>query len=77
MTAARPITPSSATDLWAETTSSIPGRRVPTRRTPVVGSAAPPAPKIAEYWPSVTVPDKPRRSAPEPPHTNGVSPREP
>ena len=44
MSSARPMTPSSATDLWAAMTSSIPGRRVFTSRSPVVGSTAPPGP---------------------------------
>ena len=39
---ARPITPSSATLLWAEMTISMPGRRVVTSRSPVRGSLAPP-----------------------------------
>jgi hypothetical protein len=44
MSSARPITPSSATDFCAEITSSIPGRSVDARRSPVVGSQAPPGP---------------------------------
>jgi hypothetical protein len=31
---ARPITPNSATNLWAEMTSSMPGRRAETSRSP-------------------------------------------
>ncbi len=79
MTSPRWITPSSATDLWAETTISIPGRRVPTSRTPEAGSFAPPGAKSASYSPGVTArpTPRPRPSAPEPPHTNGVSPLDP
>ncbi len=56
MSSARPMTPSSATDLWAESTSSMPGRVVRTRRVPVVGSHAPPGPNSAVYWFSDTAP---------------------
>ena len=41
MSSARPITPSSATDLCAETTSSMPGRFVATSRSPVDRVAGP------------------------------------
>jgi hypothetical protein len=42
MSSARPMTPSSATDLWAAMTNSMPGRLVETSRSPVVGSLARP-----------------------------------
>ena len=38
MSSARPIRPSRATDLWAATTSSMPGRFVAASRTPNAGS---------------------------------------
>ncbi len=47
MSSARPITPSSATLLCAEITSSMPGRRAATSRSPLPGWRAPPGPKIA------------------------------
>ena len=48
MSSARPMTPSSATLLWAEMTTSIPGRRVFTSRSPVLGlTSAARAPKMA------------------------------
>ena len=75
MCSARPIRPSRATDLWAATISSIPGRFVAASRTPNAGSTGPPGPKIASYASSSTVPTSPNRSAPAPPHRNGVSPR--
>lgn len=75
MSSARPMTPSSATDLWTETTTSSPGRVVRTSRRPVWGSRAPPGPKIASYVSEVTCPARPRRTAPPPPQRSGVSPR--
>ena len=47
MSSARPMTPSTARDLWAPITSSMPGRRVAASRTPDAGCDAPPGPKIA------------------------------
>ena len=70
MSSAQPITPRTATDLWADTTSSMPGRRVATSRVPVVGSRKPPGPKTVSYWASVTTPTRPNacgaRSRPSP-----------
>ena len=47
MSSARPIAPSTATDLCGEMTSSMPGRVVATNGRPDTGSTAPPSPKSA------------------------------
>ena len=47
ISSARSITPSTATDLWADTTSSNPGRCVTTSRSPLRGSMNPPGPNAA------------------------------
>jgi len=47
MSSAWSITPRTATDLWALTTSSKPGRFVAASRRPVAGSMKPPGPKAA------------------------------
>jgi len=75
MSSARPITPNSATDLCAEITSSIPGRRDETTCSPVAGWQAPPGLNTASYDEvDNTTPDNPRRAAPAPPHTSRVTP---
>ena len=70
--------PSTANDLWAPTTSSIPGPASsgPAAR-PDRGSRAPPTPNIASYSRRRTTPETPSAAAPEPPHRSGVSPRDP
>ncbi len=55
----------------------MPGRCVDTNRSPVTGSTVPPSPNTAPYVNEVTVPARPSRAAPDPPHTSGVSPRVP
>ena len=77
MSSARPITPSSATDLWAAITSSMPGRVAATRRAPVTGSPGPAGAVDGVVWAADTVPSRPRAPAPAPPQSSGVSPREP
>ena len=76
MCSARPITPSSATLLCAEITSSMPGRRAATSRSPLFGWRAPPGPKIASYASGDTGPSRPSAAAPVPPQRSGVSPRD-
>ena len=76
MSSARPTTPSSDSDLWAETTSSNPGRLVRTSWWPVSGSRNPPGPNANRYASGVTSPSQAEAGgAGATPAQRGLAPR--